>query len=806
MSAEQLNNIQLEEENDSSFDVKGYLHVCLRHWYLFLFSVVAFLAIGTLYVMKTTPVYTRSARIQVRDDSHGASLNNDFINSFSDLGMFSASADVYNELLAIKSPRLLARVVDELDLNVKYKHKKGLRWLPDYGTTLPFNVTFVDGGKAPLSLTITLPEDGNECTMSDFTQWIEGSKEEYDKVIKFDLMTIDTLDTPVGRVIVRPNASYSGARIHNEDIVVTYQSPESTVMALSEQIQSELADEHSTVIQLNYSDISPRRAEDVLNTLIDVYNRSWIEDRNVMARATSQFINERLVGLEGELSDVDSDISSYKSNNLVPDVEEASRIYLQQASRTSDEILDLNNQLQMARYVREYLQNPSHASTLLPANSGFGATSIDNQINDYNRLVLERNSLASSSSEANPRVKQYDKSIGEMRTAILSAIDNQIVALSTSIKSLQRSEAGATARLAANPSQAKYLLNIERQQKVKESLYLFLLQKREENELSQTFAPYNTRILMDATGHSTPVSPQRSSILILCFLLGVIIPAACLYVREILDTTVRSAADIEKTSLPMLGRIPNKGKKKTLLDRILRRNKDTDMGLVVAHGSTDVMNEAFRMLRSNFDFMTRNKGPKCRVIMVSSVIAASGKTFISMNLAAAMALKGEKVLLVDLDLRRHSLTNQLAGTCRQGVSSWLSGAQVTIDQLTVRNLNGINGLDLIPSGPVPPNPSELLLDGRMEQLIADAREHYDVVIVDCPPSEVVADARAIAHLCDYTLYIIRVGNLDRNMLPHVERMYAEKVFPNMTMVLNGTGSSEGGRYGYGYGYQYGYSK
>lgn len=777
----------------SAVNLKDFFKQCLDNWYWFVISVAVCLGVGAYHVMRTAPVYQRSALIQIRDDKHGGTLNNDFANTFADFGMFSSSADIFNELVAIKSPRLLSKVAENLDLNVSYTTRSGLKTVPVYGKGLPFVAEFVDGETTPMGMSINIAEGDTIATLTDFV--VSGS--EIEGAVQFHTVAIDTVDTPLGRIVMKPNAKFSGV-LDNGKIMVSYRSMRSATDALAASLTSGLADEHATVIKLSYTDLSPERAEDILNNLIDVYNQSWVDDRNQMARATSRFINQRLVSLESELSDVDSDISSFKSENLLPNVDEASSLYLQQATKTSNELMELNNKLSMARYIHDYLDNPSHSTSLMPANSGTGAAAIDEQINEYNRLMIERNNLAASSSDNHPRVKQYDASLEEMRGAVLTAIDNQIVALNTSISSLQRSQASATARIAANPTQAKYLMSIGRQQKVKESLYLYLLQKREENELGQTFAPYNTRLLQEAQGSYMPVAPRKSMIMFSALILGLVIPMAFLYLREMLNTKVRSRRDIEALPIPFLGEIPQDGKAGRF-----KKVKDVDKGILVAHGKSDTINEAFRMLRSNLEFMNRDGEHGSRVIMVTSAIPGSGKTFISMNLAASLALKNKRVLLIDLDLRRHAMSNLLAESVRQGVSSFLAGNGSDPSALISHDIDGYTGLDFMAAGAVPPNPAELVGCHRMSDLIEYARAHYDVVLIDCPPTEAVEDARAITGLTDMTLYIVRVGRLDRSFLPEIEKMYRENRYSRMGLILNGTPTT--GAYAYHYGYNYNYS-
>lgn len=314
-------------------------------------------------------------------------------------------------------------------------------------------------------------------------------------------------------------------------------------------------DKQSTIIDIEYKDVSPARAEDFLNTLIDVYNESWVKDKNKIAVSTSKFINDRLQVIEQELGNVDSNISSYKSNNLIPDMEESSRMYMNTANQANMQITDLNNQLYMAQYVRQHMSSKANKHQLLPANSG---------INNV-------------------------------------AIEKQISTLNAQIKGMQHIEGTSTSRIARNPKQAKYLLSVERQQKVKESLYLFLLQKREENEISQAFTAYNTRVVVSPTGDMTPTSPNRKNILIGALLVSFLLPIAGIYVIENLNTKVRGRKDLESLTAPIVGEIPHYNSKKD-------KSKE-DYKILVKAGNRNVINEAFRVARTNLEFMTNaNQG------------------------------------------------------------------------------------------------------------------------------------------------------------------------------------------------------
>lgn len=318
---------------------------------------------------------------------------------------------------------------------------------------------------------------------------------------------------------------------------------------------AELGNEDATIINLSINDTSIRKAEDILNTLIEVYNENWIRDKNQIAVSTSQFISDRLGVIESELGHVDENISSYKSEHLLPDVQAASSLYMAQSAENKKELSMLNNQLSTAQYIRREL-NTKQLNQTLPANSGIVSANIETQISEYNNLVLDRNRLIANSSEKNPLVKNMASSLQSMQRTIIQSVDNLIVSLNTQIRSLRTQEEATTNRLASNPNQAKYLLSVERQQKVKEELYLYLLQKREENELSQAFTAYNTRLITAPRGSMFPTAPRKMNILLVAFAVGLLVPAVGIFMKENMNTKVRGRKDLENLSIPFIGEIP----------------------------------------------------------------------------------------------------------------------------------------------------------------------------------------------------------------------------------------------------------
>lgn len=798
------NNVQLpqfQQEEESRYISMGELFkICLNNWYWFLISVIVCVLAGYYYTIKTEPTYLRSASLLCRDDMKGTGSNDvsGVLNSF---GIPTSRSDVYNEIFVIKSPIIMEEVVRKLNLNVSYDKIGFIRNSTLYGAAVPYNVEFLEESVYGKSFVMEL-KDGKHI-LNDFkyyngSDWVD---EDYD--VPFDPAKIDTLSTPVGKIIVRPNAGFLSDEPVDMDVLVSYSSIYSTVERLINSITSQQPEEHASIIDITLEDTSTERANDILNTLIECYNKKWIDDRNEIAKATSQFITERLNVLESELGNVDSNISDFKSKNLLPDVNAVSAIYLNRNEKNNSELFELENQRQMVKYIREFLSNPQYKESVLPANSGVGSASLEAQIAEYNKTVLNYKTLLNNSSDKNPIVADLSKIIAESRAAIMESLDNLYVTLSTQIANLQASTAQTNSKISGAPVQTKYLLSVERQQKVKEALYIYLLQKREENEIGQTFTPSNVRIISYARGSTLPVAPKRTNILLVSFVLGLLLPFGIIFVYESLNTTVRSKQDLESLEMPFLGEVPYHGRLRHRWERALKINKpEKEIGFIVKSGGDDPTNEALRIVRSNVSYLMKSFHPsdKCKVLMITSAIPHSGKTFITKNLGAAYALKGKKVLLVDMDMRRHALSQNYKEARTRGISTLLSG-EGNASQYIVRNVNNIDTLSLLGSGPVPPNPTELLENGKLADIINSLRDSYDVIILDCPPLHVVSDAQTIANVADMTIFVIRVGNLERAYLPEITKIYKSGKYNHLAVILNGVSNKF--KFGYGYGYGYG---
>ena len=779
---------------DDAIRIQDLYYLCLARWKWFVLSLAVCLGFTVIYLLKTPPVYTRTASLLIKEDSKGQSMSGDIGAAFSDLGLFQSRTNVNNELISLKSPAVMYDVVKRLHLEVDYTTEGHFYPQVRYGRNLPLTVTFVelaDNESASLVVEAVRPEGIR------LTAFIRNG-EELDGTVVGALN--DTLNTPVGKLVVRAATAYHSWQEQPELLTISRSPLNAAVSRYSGGLEVALNNEKATILDLSFRDVCIQRAEEVLNTLIAVYNENWIKDKNQIAVSTSMFINDRLEVIEGELGNVDENISTFKSENLLPDVQAASQLYMSESSQAKSQILTLNTQLSMARYIRNYLTAASSRNQLLPANSGLESANIESQISEYNTLQLQRNNLVANSSEQNPLVIDMDESLRAMRGSIVRSVDNLITTLNTQIRSLEQSQQQATAHIAANPSQAKYLLSVERQQKVKEALYLFLLQKREENELSQAFTAYNTRVITPPTGSMIPTAPVKKKILLMGLALGFLIPVGIIFIQENMNTKVRGRKDLENLSLPFIGEIPQYGKvqRKGLLRRKVASEAKE---VVVKEGRRDVVNEAFRVLRTNLEFIT-GSSEKARVILLTSFNPGSGKTFLTMNMATSLAIKGSRVLVMDGDIRHGSASAYLHSP-QTGLSDYLAGKVQKIEEVLVPTSDTLR-FDMLPVGTVPPNPTELLSGERLPALLAELRQRYDYILIDCPPIELVADTHIIEKHADRTIFVVRAGLLERSMLTELETIYKEQKFKNMAVILNGTQGSGTYRYGYRYGYHYGY--
>lgn len=740
-------------------------------WKWFLLSVAVLGGLSWYHWAKSPLVYYRSATVIIKDPSSKTSTAG--LDRFDN---FINKVNVANEILQFRSKRLMREVVTRLHADVSYTVQDGLRRTELY-TSSPVAVRFPDASpEQPLGLTVTAKDKGH-VQLNGF-QGFGPSAEGRSLTVRLG----DTVSVSPGlRVVVTATNDY-GTGWQGRPVEVRKSPLDAVADRYRNSIGIQQEEEESSILTLSVKDNSAARAEDVLNMLITVYNEEAIKDKNQVAVNTADFINERLIIISRELGGVETELEDFKRTNLVVDLGATTGYTMGDAQKYGTEALELETQLRLAGYIKDYLTDPSKETGLIPSNTGISDMNIENQITLYNTAKLKRDRLLGESSENNPVVLELNNSLRSMKQSIIRAVDNLIVSLDVKRQDASARERRAQGRVLSIPRKEREMLSIERQQKIKESLYLYLLNKREENALSQAMADNNARVIDSADGPAGPVAPNRNRMLALGVLSGLALPGVVFLCILFMDTRVRSRKEIEGAlTVPFLGTIPYD-----------RKRKGADLTEGEADGGSAV-SEAFRVLRTNMSFMSRKGAPQ-QVVTFTSFNEGAGKTFVARNLALSLTYAKKRVVLLDLDIRKGTLSRRF-GAGHVGVTNYLADPSLTVDDV----IQHLDAFDIVPAGAVAPNPAELLMDERLDSLVSELRSRYDYVVADNVPVGLIADASIANRIADLTLFVVRAGRLDRRQLPDIERLYTEHKLRNMAVVLNGV---EHGGHGYGYGYGY----
>ena len=745
----QTNNQMKSEQGLNLMDLLAYF---VSKWRWFLLSVLVCVGIAWYNYARSPLVYFRSATIIIKDPSNKTSTSG--LDRFDNI---INKVNVANELLQFRSKQLTREVVQRLHADVSYQVEDGLRTNELYSLT-PVKVSFLDSipGRY-LSFTMTI-KDKSTVIFSD----LEGFGPDKNYIVKVGQRV------NIGGVrLVATATNFYAPSWSGTDIRVTKLPLESVVNRYKASLGIQQEDEESSILKLSLKDSSPERAEDVLNMLITVYNEEAIKDKNQVAVNTANFINERLIIISRELGGVESELQSFKQRNQVIDISTSANMYMNESQKYNADALELETQLRLAQFIKSYLTDPTKERELIPANTGIGDAGIESQIGLYNTAKLKRDRLVDDSSENNPVVQELNNSLRAMKQNIIRAVDNMIVSLNVKRNDAQNREYRAQSRVISIPKKERQMLSIERQQKIKEALYLFLLNKREENALSQAMADNNARVIDAAEGSPSPISPQRNRILLLGLLVGVALPAVGCLMVLFMDTRVHSRKDVEKAlSVPFLGEIPYEKENSS------KRSKEEETAEQASaeelRPDDSMVGEAFRLLRTNMAFMSKKDHP-LQVITFTSFNEGAGKTFMSRNLAMSFVYAHKRVVMLDLDIRKCTLSHYFGGH-HNGVTNYLANPSVKVDDI----IRHMGALDLIPSGEVPPNPAELLMDERLDELVGELRQRYDVIIADSVPMGIIADASIANRVADLTIFVVRAGKLDRRQLPDIETLYEDK--------------------------------
>ena len=757
-----------QSEQADYIDVKELVSKYIRHWHIFLVSVIACLILAFLYLYWAVPQYRVASTLLLKNEE---SQSGNRPSELGEINLFSMKQNLDNEIEVLKSNSLMQRVFSELSLNPTYHIKGQFKTEEIYGSEVPIRLSITKLHptafdkqvvlRRKTSTTFELKEENGDISTHKYGEEISKPYGIFAVIAAQDNRTHEP-------IIIKFHDSHKLANIYNRDLKV------------------EAVNKKASVIRISLIESVPQRGKDIINKLLEVYSKEALEDRNLVANTTIQFIDERLKLLTSDLSSVEKDVEEYKRQNEVTDVTSDADQYLTQASEYTRQLEDLGVQIQVLESIESYINKQPGKFELVPSTLSIQDPTLLQLITRYNELQLDRERMLRTTLPNNPLVQDINEQLSTLQLNILENLHNIKTGLSITQSSLRSTSGRFRSQIQRVPSIERNLLEINRQQGTKENLYLYLLQKREESALALEITVSKTRLLDAAAAEDEHVSPKEILVYLLAVLVGLGLPFSGIYIKDIMNDKIQSKRDVMRgTDTPILGEISHNTSSKSLI-------VTEDTGTSIA--------ELFRLIRSNLHFATAGKENK--VLLVTSSTSGEGKTFFCINLAASLTLIGKKVVLLELDLRMPSLSKQLAVVPGIGISDYLvANDKVQIEDI-LRPHNTVPGLFYATSGSLPPNPAELMASHNLAHFINELKASFDYVIIDTAPIGKVSDAFSIGSLVDSTIYVVRYNFTHKSHLELIEDIYQNKKLAHPMIVLNDIKEDSAHAYGYGYGYSY----
>lgn len=787
MKEDLYDDLYLEEKEEKT-DFKAVLFKYTIHWPWFVACILLCMAGAWLYLRYTPPVYNISASVIIKDNDKNSKASSGMAD-LEDLGFYYSINNFDNEVEILQSRTLIKKVVEELDLYISYAAKSSFHDIELYKSSpVKVWITPEEAQKlpAPAYINLTL-QPGNKLNVK-----ITIGEQEYSK--QFDKLPA-LLTTPSGTFSFTPADSTIAKS--EQKIMATVSSPRSVAGSYRGALSIEPTSKSTTIAQISVKSTHTQRGMDFINKLVEIYNRDANDDKNEVATKTAEFIDERINIINGELGTTEQELETFKRDAGLTDLKSDAQLALSENSEYEKKRAENSTQLRLVQFLASYANNPDHAYEVLPVNVGLTDTGLTELINRYNEMLLERKRLLRSSQENNPVVVNLDASIRAMRSNVLTTINSVQRGLAITQADLERQAGKYAGRITNAPGQERQLVSISRQQEIKAGLYLMLLQKREENAITLASTANNARIVDEALADAIPVSPKGKMIYLVALILGVALPVAVIYIIELFKYKIEGRADVEKiTSLPIVGDVP------------FSENKSSEGAIVVHENQNDLMAETFRNVRTNVLYMMKSNE---KVILVTSTTTGEGKTFIASNLAVSLALLGKKIVIVGLDIRKPGLNKAFQLSRKeQGISQFLANPEHT-DLMSLVQVSNINpNLSILPGGPIPPNPTELVARESLPQAIDILKKHFDYIILDTAPIGMVTDTQLISRVANASIYVCRADYTHKADYTLINELGEQKKLPNLCTIINGLDMKKkkyGYYYGYGkYGKYYGYGK
>ena len=754
------------EEKENTINLKEELFKYLAHWRWFILSMIIAVILAFVYLKITPKSYSVATKILIKDEKSNDLANQ--LSAFSEMSMLgNAKNNIENEVEILKSRTLIYNTLDSLNLNIQYIDESKTTAREMYKTS-PVRLNWNNNSiKKSISLILSnfdgasfdLELDGESLGKTTFGKTISSSKGAFTINKVGDIKDIKEMD-----IIIHPKMQLA----ENYQKLVNV-SPSSKT---------------SSIVDISMIDKTPEKAAEFLNTLVYNYNLGGIKDKRYISENTANFISDRLELIATELGDVESQVEGYKNSNNLSDIQTEVKLYLDNLSSFEKSVLENETKINIVNDLIRHISRTKY-DDLVPGGLLLDDQGSESIIQEINQLILEKQKLAISSTTENPNYIRIEDQIRALKSNLQASLRRNLSSLQIVKSDFKRQENEMQAKLSQVPRQEREFRIIDRQQKVKEALYLFLLQKREETNITLAATDLNAKVIDKAIPTDKPVAPKSLIILLAALVLGVIVPFIVIYIKNLLDTKIQTRFDItDNSDIPFLGDIPT--------------SESSDQLMEISSRTSAA--EAIRIVRTNLDFILSDKSEEeNKTIFLTSTISGEGKTFVSANLAATFSLSGKKVLLVGLDLRNPKLYEYLKIN-PLGVTNYVSSDNAKIEDYIIP-VEGYDSFDVLSSGSIPPNPTEILMNKKLKQLFDDLKTKYDYIIVDTAPVSLVTDTLLVSKFADATIYVVRANKIDKDMLRIPNELYKDKKLNKLSIVLNDSDVTKG--YGYGYGYGYG---
>jgi len=755
--------------------IRDFLVRYLKYAPLILLTLVLFVVMAYLKIRYSSPTYMAQSSLLVNND-RGENGDVDKNGKIGQMFMFAPTVNLANEIEVLKSHALVQRVVRDLNLQYQYYNKGNIRSTLIYGDT-PIGLRILSNTDPTREFNLIIN------VLNDKTFLINGGK----TVFQFG----QPFSYGVARCVIDRNLSVLLQEFPARDYVVSWQPEFDAASNIISSLKVNQLNEMATIVTFSMVSENINLAKNVLNTLMAVYDSTIVEDKNRVSVITLRFIDDRLDALKKDLGGVERGISDLMGQNMTLDLKDLSKTYQSELADQLNKQAELEVRIEVNKWLTDYMRKSENEYRLVPNNLGTEEPSLAQMVLQYNTLQTQREAAVKTTPAKNPMIVTMEVTLAKLRRDIIQTLENVRQAYTIAANNLQARQRQYMSTMQSLPAKSMKSIDIERQQKVLEELYSFLLQKKLETSMSSASSVSNIKVLEKAVGSGKPISPNNKSIYTSYTTLGLVLAAAIIAIFEMFNDKVNSKAEIEKTvSAPMLGEISH---------------SEDSSSLVVTANSRRFIAEQFRIIRTNLQYIL-NKSDKS-VIMITSSFSGEGKSFISTNIGAVMALSGKRTVVMEFDIRKPKILSALDLKRKMGITNYIIGMADLNDMLVP--VEGFDNFFVIPCGPIPPNPAELLLDSRLNDLMRIVKQEFDVVILDTAPIGLVSDAVHLGQYADCTLYIVRRGYTPRKLLTMIEELYREKRVPRVSLLLNDvklrTGYFGGYYEGYGYGYgSYGY--